>query len=262
MKARSNGIDIHYTLDGPADAPVVMMSHSLAASGRMWDAQMPALRDYRVLRFDTRGHGQSSVPGGPYDLDTLADDAYGLLDALDIGQVLFVGLSMGGMIGQVLALKHPDRLACAVLCDTSSHMPAEARPAWMERIALVEREGMEAVVEGTIDRWFNPGFVNAHPEAVEPVRAMIRATPAAGYAGCIHAISRIDVTEKLRSVSVPVQVICGEDDPSTPVAASEAIHAAIPGSELVLIPDARHFVNIEQAEAFNAALTGFLKRHT
>lgn len=261
MKITANGIGIHYTLNGPAGAPVVTLSHSLATHLGMWEPQAAALAaGYRVLRYDTRGHGGTEAPAGPYTLEQLAEDACALLAALAISRTHFVGLSMGGMIGQLLALTHPEVVRSLVLCDTSSRVPAEARPVWEERIRTTEAQGMAPHVEPTIGRWFTPGFVAAHPERVEPVRAMIRTTRSQGYIGCCHAIQRLDLTDRLEGIRAPTLVVVGEEDPGTPVAASRAIQERIPGAELVVLKSASHLSNLEQPEAFNRALLGFLER--
>ncbi len=261
MRISANGITMNYALEGPASAPVVTMSHSLATDLSMWDGQMAALAArYRVLRYDTRGHGGSDAPAGAYSLDQLADDARALLGALGIARTHWVGLSMGGMIGQTLALKAPGLLASLSLCDTSSRIPVEARPVWAERIKTAETQGMEALVEPTISRWFTAPFISAHKDVVDRVRRMIRATPAAGYVGCCHAISVLDLTEKLASIRLPAVVIVGEEDQGTPVAASQAIQERIAGAELVILKSASHLSNIEQPEAFTSALTSFLAR--
>lgn len=254
-----NGIRIAYRLDGPAGAPVVTLSHSLSASHAMWEPQLPALTDaYRVLRFDTRGHGASSAPSGEYTLDQLADDVIALWDRLGIAKSHFCGLSMGGMIGQTLALKAPDRLQSLVLCDTASGYPAEAQAMWADRIAAARASGLEAGIEGTIDRWFSPGFVARAPDVIDGVRSMIAATPVDGYCGCGAAISRLNLTHRLGEIATPTLVICGEDDPGTPLAMSETIRDGIPGARLVVLPVARHLSNMEDVAGFNAALRAFL----
>jgi 3-oxoadipate enol-lactonase len=262
MRITANGINIHYTLNGPPSAPVVTLSHSLATHLGMWEPQVTALAArYRVLRYDTRGHGGTDAPADPYSLDLLADDAAALLRALGIERTHFIGLSLGGMIGQVLALKYPEMLRSLTLCDTSSRVPPEARPMWDERIRTTEQKGMEPHVEPTIARWFTAPFVAQHPEVVEPVRAMIRQTKPQGYIGCGHAIKMLDLTDRLQAISAPTLIVVGEHDPGTPVAASRAIHERIKGSELVILRSASHLSNIEQAEAFNEAVTVFLDTH-
>ncbi len=259
MQIQAGGITMHYTLEGPAGAPVVTMSHSLATDLGMWDPTVPALTGrFRVLRYDTRGHGGTDAPPGPYTLEQLADDALALLRALGIRRTHWVGLSMGGMIGQTLALKAPEVLASLALCDTTSRIPAEARPQWEDRIRTAESKGMEPLVEPTLGRWFTAPFRQQHPEVVERVARMIRSTPVPGYVGCCHAIAALNLTDRLGAITLPTIVIVGEDDPGTPVAASRVIAEAIKGARLAIIPAAAHLSNLEQPEAFNRALAGFL----
>ncbi len=254
-----NGIDIRFSDEGPNNAPVVMMSHSLSAELGMWDPQIDALKDdYRIIRFDTRGHGGSSAPVGPYTLEMLADDAIGLMDALELMSVHWVGLSMGGMIGQTVALKAPERLKSLTLADTSSGYPAEAVAGWEERISAARKNGMSAGLSGTIERWFSPGFVKAKPEIIDRISQMIVSTPVEGYCGCGSAISRLNITPQLGEISAPTLVIVGEDDPGTPVEMSEIMAKGIPGAKLVILPIARHLSNIEDPAGFNQALKDFL----
>jgi len=261
MKTTANGISVNYTLDGRADAPVVTLSHSLAADLSMWDPQMPALTaKYRVLRYDTRGHGGTDAPGGAYTLEQLAEDARALLGVLGISRTHWIGLSMGGMIGQTLALSSPGLFASLALCDTSSRVPAEARPVWQERIKTAETQGMEPLVEPTIGRWFTAPFREQRNDVVDPVRTRIRTTNPRGYAGCCHAISGLDLTDKLPAIKLPTVIIVGEEDQGTPVAASQAIQAKIAGSQLEIIKSASHLSNLEQPEAFTRIITSFLAR--
>ena len=258
MKITANGIGIRYEIEGPATAPVVAMSHSLAANVGMWEDQMPVLSDYRVLRYDTRGHGGTDAPEGDYTLDQLADDLFGLLDALEIDQVHFVGLSMGGMIAQTAALRDPGRFLSLALCDTSSRVPGEGQALWSERMETARSEGMQALVDSTIDRWFSRAFRAAEPERVERVVEMVRTTPVDGYCGCCAAIRELDLADRISEIRLPTLLIVGEDDPGTPVAAHEVIRDRIEGSRLVVIPDALHFSNVEQTATFNETLAGFL----
>src|SRR3990172_7145666 len=176
MKIKANGIEINYEKEG--SGPVVAMSHSLGCNLHMWDEQAKALAArYTVLRFDTRGHGQTSAPEGAYSLEQMADDLKGLLDGLGIKETHFVGLSMGGMIGQTFALKHPDMVKSLVLCDTTSRYPAAAAPVWEERIRAVHADGMESLVAATVERWFTPPFRARRPDVLDGVRAMLRGTP-------------------------------------------------------------------------------------
>ena len=261
MKITANGISVNYTLEGPAGAPVVTMSHSLATDLSMWDPTVPALSGFRVLRYETRGHGKTEAPKGAYTLDQLADDALALLKALGITRTHWVGLSMGGMIGQTLALKAPQVFASLSLCDTSSRVPSEAGPQWAERIKTAQTQGMEPLVEGTLARWFTEPFRKSRKDVIDKVAAMIRNTPTAGYAGCCAAISTLDVTDKISAIKIPTIAIVGEDDPGTPVAAHKVINEKIAGSTLVILKSAAHLSNMEQPEAFNRALSGFLSAH-
>jgi 3-oxoadipate enol-lactonase len=259
MKINANGIDLEYELTGKEGAPVVMLSHSLASSMVMWTPQLGSLEPhFKVLRYDMRGHGGSDAPEGAYTLELLAEDAVALLDALRIDTVHFVGLSIGGMIGQGLALNHGDRLESLTLCDTSAIMPAEAQPILQERIATARANGMADQVEGTLERWFTPAYLKANSPEVEMIRQQIRATPLAGYIGCSEALRGLKYLQRLSEITLPTLVMVGEEDPGTPVAAAEAIHERIAGSQLVILPAARHLSNIEQAAAFNEALLNFL----
>jgi 3-oxoadipate enol-lactonase len=259
----ANGVSMNYTLDGPVGAPLLTLSHSLAADLSMWDPQMPALAArYRVLRYDTRGHGGTEAPAAPYSLGQLAEDARALLAALGISRTHWIGLSMGGMIGQTLALAAPDLFHSLTLCDTSSRIPAEARPTWDERIATAERQGLEPLVEPIIGRWFTPPFVSERNDVVESVRAMIRATTPTGFTGCCDAISALDLTDKIAAIKLPTLIVVGEEDQGTPVAASRVLNEKIAGSELVILKSASHLSNVEQPEAFTRALTTFLDRVT
>ncbi len=259
MKIQANGISMNYTFDGPANAPVVTLSNSLATNLGMWEPTLPALTSrFRVLRYDTRGHGQTEAPRGAYTLEQLAEDALGLLRALDVQRTHWVGLSLGGMIGQTLALKAPDALMSLSLCDTSSRLPADAKPMWDERIRTAETKGMEPLVESTLVRWFTAPFRERHKDVVDRVATMIRTTPVAGYAGCCQAIAALNLTDRLSAIKLPTVVIVGEDDPGTPVAASRVIADNIKGARLDIIPAAAHLSNMEQPEVFNRALSSFL----
>jgi 3-oxoadipate enol-lactonase len=262
MKIQANNIQINYELSGRDDAPVVMLSHSLACSLVMWNPQLDLLESkFKVLRFDTRGHGDSDAPEGKYTLELLAADAVALMDALEIDAVHFVGLSMGGMIGQNLALDHGNRLKSLTLCDTAAIMPDEAQPIWQQRIAAAREKGLQDQVDETLERWFTPEYLSQNSPQVELIRQQILATPVAGYIGCSEAIRDLDNLKRLSEIKLPTLIIVGEEDPGTPVAASEAMQERIDGSELVVLPAARHLSNIEQSGAFTEALMGFLPKN-
>ena len=211
------------------------------------------------MLYDIRGHGTSDAPSGAYTLDLLGEDVVGLLNALNMNKVHFVGLSMGGMIGQYLALNHPHRLESLTLCDTAAIVPAEAQPIWQERIEKAHQKGIEALLEETMERWFTPSFLKQNSPMLALIRKQFLATPASGYIGCAEAIRKLNYLDRLPLIKLPTLILVGEDDPGTPVSASEAMHERISNSKLVILPSARHLSNVEQTEAFNANLMEFLK---
>ena len=239
MKIEANGIHINCELSGKKQAPVVVLSHSLACSMVMWCPQLELLEShFQVLRFDTRGHGGSDAPAGPYSLDQLVGDAIGILNELDFDRVYWVGLSMGGMIGQGLMLSHPDRIERLVLADTAAIIPDEAQSAWQERIDAVHNGGMPVVAESTLERWFTPDYLAKNPPGIDQIRQQILNTPVAGYIGCSEAIRRLNYLDRLSAIRTPTLIMVGADDPGTPVSASEAMHAQIKCAKLVVIPNA------------------------
>lgn len=256
--AEVNRTTINYRFDGPEDGPVVMLSNSLASDLTMWDKQIPALVEagYRVLRYDSRGHGQSSVPEGPYSIEMLASDAVGLMDALGLEKVQFCGLSKGGMVGQMLGTQYSDRLTSLVLSSTSAYI--SPREIWDERIETVQKGGMRAVVDATIDRWFTKAGQDRLPSDVKKIRRMILNTPVKGFCACCAAIRDMDLRDSIRSISTRALLLVGEKDPGTPVSAAELIHGRIASSKLRIIPEAAHFINVEKTSVFNEALLEFL----
>lgn len=259
MQIKANDIHITYELSGEKGAEVVVLSHSLSSSRLMWNPQMDALNPYfQVLRYDIRGHGRSDAPSGAYTLELLGEDVIKLLDGLDIDRVHFVGLSLGGMIGQCLALNDSHRLKSLALCDTAAIVPAEAQPLWQERMGQARKKGMEALVDQTMERWFTPSFLKKNSKMLALIREELLATPVSGYIGCAEAIRKLNYLDRLSEIKMPTLIMVGEDDPGTPVSASEAIHERISNSKFVILPSARHLSNVEQADAFNAALLKFL----
>jgi len=259
MKTKTNGIETSYEIHGKEGTPWLVLSHSLACSVRMWDPQIEALKNgYRILAYDTRGHGASAAPKGEYSLEMLADDLKGLLDALGVKNPHYCGLSMGGMIGQTFALKYPGVFRTLTLADTSSGFPPQVWPLWQERIKIAEDKGMAPLVQPTLERWFTEGFRQSHPEPVAEIARLIAATPVAGFVGCCHAIPKINLTARLKEIKAPILVLCGDKDPGTPPAMSEAIHDNAPGSKLVMIKQAAHLSNLEQPEQFTRAMREFL----
>ena len=258
MRTKANGIDINYELHGKEGAPWLVLSHSLACSVRMWDPQIAALKDrYRILAYDTRGHGGSEAPKGEYTLEMLADDLNALMKTLGVKGAHYCGLSMGGMIGQTFALKYPGVFKTLALADTTSRYPAEAWPTWQDRIRTAETKGMEPLAQPTLERWFTEPFRKKNPAAVEAIRNLIVSTPVAGYVGCCHAIPKINLTARLKEIRCPILVIVGADDPGTPPAMAKEIHENAPGSKLIVLPQAAHLANLEQPEGFTQALADF-----
>lgn len=259
MQTQANSIVINYELSGPKGAPIVVLSHSLGSNLSMWDVQLAVLEPhFRVLRYDTRGHGGSQATPGAYSLDLLADDAVALLDILGFAQVHWVGLSMGGMIGQNLALRHANRLLSLSLCDTMAQLPSEAQPIWQERIGIARNKGLDALVEPTMERWFTAPYRAQDPAALKLIRQYFLSTSIDGYIGCSEAIRQLDYLDQLKAITLATLIIVGEQDMGTPVAASQAMHQQIQGSQLDIIPNAAHLSNVEQTAVFNRILMDFL----
>ena len=254
---RIRDIDVHYTIEG--EGPWITLAHSLACDTAMWDGQADLLsKKYRVLRYDARGHGQTTATSGPYTLAQLADDAHGLFLHLGITRTHWMGISMGGMIGQTYALEHPDIITSMVLADTTSRRAPNADVMWGERIAMAQNQGMDALLEGTLARWFTAGFIARQPKVVARIASGILATPVNGFCGCCAAISKIDTLDRLHEITCPVLVMVGEEDHGTPPAMARQMHDNLPNSQLVLIKDAAHIANIEQPEVFNRTLMAFM----
>lgn len=259
-KIAVDGIDLRYALDGPEDAPVVAFSNSLGASLEMWDALLPALAGrYRTLRYDTRGHGGSATRDAPIGIADLAGDFTGLLDALGIGRAHLVGLSLGGMSVQSMASTDPRRPLSITLMATAACLPTAQ--SWNERARTVRAQGMAAIVDATLARWFTPALSERAPETMTAVRKRFLACDPAGYAVCCGAIGRMDLRPDLPAITAPTSVIAGRDDPSTPPAMAEEICAGIPHAELVVLPRAAHLLAVERPEAAGSYLRAFLDRH-
>ena len=252
-------VAVHAVVEGPADAPVVLLAGSLGSTLEMWDAQVPALTEhFRVVRYDTRGHGRSPVPPGPYRIDDLVDDAVALLDRLGVAQAAFVGLSLGGMTGLRLAAREPHRVsALAVLCTSALLGPASG---WHERAATVRREGTSAVAGAVVSRWLTDGLRAADPALVQRLEAMVASTPAEGYAACCEAIAAMDLRADLPRIAAPTLALAGADDPATPPPHLRDIASGVPDGQLVVLPSAAHLANVEQAAAVAAALVLHLGR--
>jgi 3-oxoadipate enol-lactonase len=259
MKIKANGININYQIDGPEGAPWIVLSNSLATTLAMWDQQAADLKaQYRVLRYDQRGHGETDAPAGRYTFEQLIADALGLMDALAIKKAHFGGLSMGGATALGFAQKHPDRLDKVIVCDTPCQSTPTSTQQWEERIVVAQEKGMEALVEPTIGRWFPPAVLEAKPPHVDKVRAMIRTTPVNGFIGCAAALANHDYASAVATVTRPVLFMAGEKDGVTPTAMRK-LSAALPGSRYVELPGAGHISNMDQPEGFTWAIADFLK---
>ena len=249
-----------FSTDSGGAGEAVLLVHAIGCDHRMWDSLAADLAPrFRVVRMDARGHGRSEVSPRPYSLEQLADDAAGVLDERGIQKAHWVGLSMGGMIGQAFALQHADRLGRLVLANTTSAYGPDGPKMWEARAKAVADGGMAAITDLAMTRYFSDAFREAHPEVVEPVKRRFLATPAQGYIGCCDAIRDLDFTGRLGGIRARTLVIAGEKDAGTPVAMSETIAAHIPGARLAVIPGAAHLSAVENPAAFNALARGFLE---
>ena len=254
----SHGNQIAYSVEG--DGPWLTLSHSLASNMSMWNPQMALLTKYfKVLRFDTRGHGSSSAPSDPYTLDDLAQDSYDVFEALGIKRTHWLGLSMGGMIGQTLILKHPQLFASLVLADTTSKRPDNARQMWGERIAQAKSEGMSAMVGSTLKRWFDDDFRKNNPVIIQEIAEGIATTSVNGFCGCCEAISHINTFDRLNEITCPTLIMVGERDHGTPPHMARSMKEKMPNAQFHEIPNAGHISNIEQPEIFNQYLMDFYR---
>ncbi|MDX2204625.1 MAG: alpha/beta fold hydrolase [Hyphomicrobiaceae bacterium] len=261
MQAQINGMSMHIKVDGAADAPPIVLHHPLAANLSIWDEIATMLAtDFRVVRFDARGHGNSEATKAPYDFATLSRDVVALLDHLGIAKAHFLGLSMGGMVGQFLGLEHAGRFRTLMLTATTSRVPPEGRVLWQDRVKTAREQGMAAMPAPSLQRWLTERN-RQNAALVARMTAMITATPVEGYAGWCQAIERLDVTDRLPAIALPTLVVVGAEDPGTPPAAAEVIHRQIPGSELVIMPACAHMLCVEDPVAMHGHLTAFLAKH-
>jgi 3-oxoadipate enol-lactonase / 4-carboxymuconolactone decarboxylase len=250
-------IPASYTIEGPADAPLLVLANSLGTTGAMWEPQMAAwTARYRVLRFEHRGHGGTAAPAGPYRMDDLADDVIELLDHLGEPSASICGLSIGGMVALSLASRYPDRVDGLVLACTAAQLPPPS--AWTDRAAMVRADGTTGLRDALLGRWFTPGFVDRHPEVAAAVTEMLAAAAPEGYAGCCEAIAGTDLHGSLASVQAPTLVLAGAADPVAPPSMALELATGIPGAALTVLPGAAHLANIEQADRFTAAVIDHL----
>jgi 3-oxoadipate enol-lactonase/4-carboxymuconolactone decarboxylase len=258
---RVNGIDFHYDLAGPEGAQIVAFSHSVGSAINMWEPMMPALTArYRCLRYDTRGHGGSGASPAAITIDDLADDLVGILDALGIDRAHIAGLSLGGMTGQSVAARYPERVASLTLIATAAYLPP--LDFWEKRAATVRAEGPAAIVDTVMGRWFTEPFRKRSASAVDKVRKSFMAIDREGYARCCEAIGGMDFRERLARIAAPTLVMAGGDDPVTTPSMAEELRAGIRDAELVVIPKCAHLVSVEQPDVASRYLLSFLDRHS
>lgn len=254
---QANGIAMRVVRQG--QGPALLFAHCLGGDLSAWAPQLAAFSDrYTTIAYDLRGQGGSQVTPGPYTMEQLADDAIALLDGLGVERAVFLGVSMGGMVAMAAALQAPERFAGLVIADAAGGFAPEARQAWDERIAAVRADGIAPMVDTMLGRWFTAGFRQRAAAQVAAVGEILRRAPVDGYLASCAAIRDLDLLPRLPQLACPALVICGEQDPSTPLALSEAIAAAIPDSRLAVIPGAHHLTQLEFPETFNSLIDGFL----
>src|SRR5215471_10542553 len=260
------GRRLYYDLIGPEDGPVVCITHSLASDGGSWAEQVPALLQagFRVLRLDMRGHGGSGPVDGDYTMQALAADVAAVLDRLAIPRVHYIGLSIGGMIGQAFAIEHGAKVISAMWCDTLPASPSGAAAMWNERMNTVRRaNSLEPLADATVERWFTEAFKPRKPGRWKQIRDTVAATTPAGYLGCSAAIMNFDFMAQLHGLRIPTLMVCGADDPGTLPSENRRLAALVPGGRYEEIGEARHFPNVERPEVFNRIMLGWLdaQRH-
>jgi 3-oxoadipate enol-lactonase len=258
------GRSIAYDLVGPETAPTVCITHSLASDGGSWAEQVPALLQagFRVLRIDMRGHGGSDPVAGDYAMQDLAGDVATVLDGLSIPRVHYMGLSIGGMLGQAFALGYPQKLISVIWCDTLPASPPGAADIWGPRVKLVrEANSLAPIAEGSMDRYLSPAFKTSNPGRWKQIEDTVLGTTAQGYLGCAAAIMNFDFVPLLPSIRLPLLVVCGEHDAGTPAADNKRIASLVPGGRYEEIAGMRHFPNVEAPDTFNRIMLGWLETH-
>ncbi|WP_331692338.1 3-oxoadipate enol-lactonase [Pandoraea sputorum] len=257
MKVSANGASIHYAVDG--HGPWLTLAHPLGADLTVWDDLVPELAaHFRVLRYDSRGHGRSDITHGPYSIEQLAADATALLSSLEIPSTHFVGISMGGAVAQQVALDAPERIASLTLIDTTAGYDDADAKVFLERAATARAHGMKDLAAGTLERWLGAHFRKHHPAQAERIRALVAHAAPEGFAASCEALAAFDVRARLSEIDVPTLVLVGENDPSTPPAVARRIANGIAGAQLEIVPDAAHLSIVEQKQFVTNALATFL----
>lgn len=249
-------VTINYETFGNKDKPALIFSNSLGTTYHMWQPQIDALRnDYFVICYDTRGHGKSSAPSGPYSFDQLGQDVINLLDYLNIDKAFFCGISMGGITGQWLAIHYPDRFYHFMLCNTAAKIGNEA--AWTARAQLVREQGLAPIASTAASRWFTADFINTHPDVVKALSNVLASGSAEGYASCCEALAGADTREQLKNIRAPITVLAGSEDPVTTITDGQYMVDHTPNATLAIIK-ASHISNIEKPDTFNQFVRQYL----
>lgn len=257
---RLGEVALHYRLEGDPDGVPIVFANSLGTDFRLWDEILPRLpAGLRILRFDKRGHGLSSCPGGDYTMDELVEDTAGLLRALGIDDCLFVGLSIGGLIAQGLAAAHPELVRAIVISNSAARIGNESM--WRERIAQLQGGGIEAIADNIMERWFARSFREQRPLEVSAWRNMLTRTPAAGYIGCCAAIAASDFSGSSAALDLPALLIAGSEDGSAPPDVVQATAALIPGARYEMIDDAGHLPCVEHPDEYARILNQFIREN-
>ena len=258
MKVSANGASIHYAVDG--HGPWLTLAHPLGADLTIWDDLLPELTaHFRVLRYDSRGHGRSEITPGPYSIGQLATDATALLNSLEIPSTHFVGISMGGAVAQQVALDAPERIASLTLIDTTSGYDDADAKQFLKRADKARSQGMKELAAGTMERWLGERFRKQHPHKTERIRALVEHADPEGFAAACEALAMFDVRTRLSEIDAPTLVLVGENDPSTPPAVARRIADGIAGARLEIVPDAAHLSIVEQKQLVTKALATFLQ---
>ena len=249
-------VELHHLIEGPKDAPVLVLSNSLGTTLDVWRDQVATLRErFRLLRYDHRGHGGSPIPPGPYTIEDLGRDVIALLNRLGVGRFSFCGLSVGGMVGMWLASEAAERVERLVLCCTSARFDPNA---YESRARTVRQHGVAKVADAVLERWFTPALRESRPEVVEWAEQMLRDTPPEGYAGCCEAIAGADLPGRLGGIQAPTLIIAGAEDQAAPPDRSEYIRASLPDAHVIVLSPAAHLANVEQPEAVTRAILDHL----
>lgn len=261
-RASVNGAELAYYIDGTPGRPWIVLVNGLATDHRLWDLQIPSLaNNFRIMRYDTRGHGASSATPAPYSLDLLVSDLAGLMDHAGISQAHIIGLSLGGVTALGMALTHPSRVSSVVCCDARADAPPPYIAFWKAKIATVRQLGLAGIIDETLSRWFTESTITASADqsSLQLAKEMIRASSVEGYCGCAAALTGLEYLSSLHTLSVPTHFIVGASDTAAPPQIMSAMAEIVPQGRLDVIDHAAHLPNLEQPAAFNTSLAQALR---